>query len=162
VKDFLDTPVIWKRIISQSGPDFNADVSLMRSYLLQLKWLYDSGWDEKAFRSLSGEFMQFAGRAEESSGGTQSSYVDQFYETATELWLVGRYNNESPLAWVDIVPSPYVHVTFLHLAIWYGLQYSIDQGSPCPLATLNPFGRELLLSDVFAGLKRSTRIERIL
>jgi hypothetical protein len=40
--------------------------------------------------------------------------------------------------------------------------YSIDQGSPCPLATLNPFGRELLLSDVFAGLKRSTRIERIL
>jgi hypothetical protein len=41
-------------------------------------------------------------------------------------------------------------------------QYSIDQGSPCPLATLNPFGRELLLSDVFAGLKRSTRIERIL
>jgi hypothetical protein len=41
-------------------------------------------------------------------------------------------------------------------------RYSIDQGSPCPLATLNPFGRELLLSDVFAGLKRSTRIERIL
>ena len=29
--------------------------------------------------------------------------------------------------------------------------YIIDQGSPCPLVILNPFGRELLLSDVFAG-----------
>jgi hypothetical protein len=28
--------------------------------------------------------------------------------------------------------------------------YTIDQGPPCPLATLNPFGRELLLSDVLA------------
>jgi hypothetical protein len=31
--------------------------------------------------------------------------------------------------------------------------YTIDQGSPCPLATLNPFGRELLLSDVSTGIK---------
>jgi hypothetical protein len=38
--------------------------------------------------------------------------------------------------------------------------YTIDQGSPCPLATLNPFGRELLLSDVSTGFKRSTWIER--
>jgi hypothetical protein len=38
--------------------------------------------------------------------------------------------------------------------------YTIDQGSPCPLATLNPFGRELLLSDVFTGIKWSTWIER--
>jgi hypothetical protein len=30
----------------------------------------------------------------------------------------------------------------------------IDQRSPCPLATLNPFGRELLLSDVLAGINR--------
>ena len=38
--------------------------------------------------------------------------------------------------------------------------YTIDQGSPCPLATLNPFGRELLLSDVSIGIKWSTWIER--
>jgi hypothetical protein len=38
--------------------------------------------------------------------------------------------------------------------------YSLDQGCPCPLLTLNPFGRELLLSDVLAGIKRSTWIER--
>jgi hypothetical protein len=31
--------------------------------------------------------------------------------------------------------------------------YTIDQGSPCPLATLNPFGRELLLLDVSTGIK---------
>jgi len=42
------------------------------------------------------------------------------------------------------------------------LHYTIDQGSPCPLATLNPFGRELLLSDVSTGFKRSTWIQRIL
>jgi hypothetical protein len=42
------------------------------------------------------------------------------------------------------------------------LSYTIDQGSPCPLATLNPFGRELLLSDVSTGFKRSTWIQRIL
>jgi hypothetical protein len=34
--------------------------------------------------------------------------------------------------------------------------YITDQGSPCPLVTLNPFGRELLLSDVSTGFKRST------
>jgi hypothetical protein len=38
--------------------------------------------------------------------------------------------------------------------------YTIDQGSPCPLATLNPFGRELLLSDVSTGIKWSAWIER--
>jgi hypothetical protein len=51
---------------------------------------------------------------------------------------------------------------FLKLSV--GLQgsyiYTIDQGSPCPLATLNPFGRELLLSDVSTGIKWSTWIER--
>jgi hypothetical protein len=40
--------------------------------------------------------------------------------------------------------------------------YITDQGSPCPLAALNPFGRELLLSDVSTGFKRSTWIQRIL
>jgi hypothetical protein len=38
------------------------------------------------------------------------------------------------------------------------IRYSIGQGCPCPLLTLNPFGRELLLSDVLARIKRSTRI----
>jgi hypothetical protein len=41
-----------------------------------------------------------------------------------------------------------------------GAIYTIDQGFPCPLATLNPFGRELLLSDVSTGIKWSTWIER--
>jgi hypothetical protein len=39
--------------------------------------------------------------------------------------------------------------------------YITDQGSPCPLVTLNPFGRELLHLDVFTGFKRSTWIQRI-
>jgi hypothetical protein len=42
---------------------------------------------------------------------------------------------------------------------WVEPLYIIDQGSPCRLATLNPFGRELLLSDVFTVSKRSTWIE---
>jgi hypothetical protein len=41
-------------------------------------------------------------------------------------------------------------------------RYITDQGSPYPLVTLNPFGRELLLSDVSTGFKRSTWIERTL
>jgi hypothetical protein len=40
--------------------------------------------------------------------------------------------------------------------------YITDQGSPCPLVALNPFGRELLLSDGSLGFKRSTWIQRIL
>jgi hypothetical protein len=39
--------------------------------------------------------------------------------------------------------------------VWF---YSPDQGSPCPALTLNPFGRELLLLGVLAGIKRSTWI----
>jgi hypothetical protein len=44
------------------------------------------------------------------------------------------------------------------IRIVFDWPYIIDQGSPCPLVTLNPFGRELLLSDVFARSKRSTWI----
>jgi hypothetical protein len=52
---------------------------------------------------------------------------------------------------------------FINLKLIKGtLNYTIDQGSPCPLATLNPFGQELLLSDVSTGFKRSTWIQRIL
>jgi hypothetical protein len=40
-------------------------------------------------------------------------------------------------------------------------RYITDQGPPCPLLTLNPFGRELLLLDVFTGIKWSTWIQRI-
>jgi hypothetical protein len=59
--------------------------------------------------------------------------------------------------WQVFYPSFYTNFYTNSLGL-----YSIDQGSPCPLATLNPFGRELLLLDVFTGLKRSTRIKRIL
>jgi hypothetical protein len=48
----------------------------------------------------------------------------------------------------------------INLRITLALRYTIDQGSPCPLATLNPFGRELLLSDVSTGIKWSTWIKR--
>jgi hypothetical protein len=52
----------------------------------------------------------------------------------------------------------------LHQKRWgidiLGPIYNIDHRSPCPLVTLNPFGRELLLLDVFTGFKRSTWIQR--
>ncbi|KAN0120282.1 hypothetical protein V8E51_002490 [Hyaloscypha variabilis] len=73
VKDFLDKPDIWQRILSQSSQEFNVNEALMQSYLLQLKWQYND-FNEQAWRSLSGEFMEFAGRAGESLGGTQPSY----------------------------------------------------------------------------------------
>jgi hypothetical protein len=41
-------------------------------------------------------------------------------------------------------------------------RYIINQGSPYPLVTLNPFSQELLLSDVFTGIKWSTLIKRTL
>ena len=47
-----------------------------------------------------------------------------------------------------------------HSANQYLASYTINQGSPRPLATLNPFGRELLLLDVSTGFKRSTWIQR--
>jgi hypothetical protein len=142
VKDFLDTPDVWKRIISQSGREFNVDVSLMRSYILQLKWLYNSGWERTAFSSLCGEFMEFAARAEESSGERQSSYVDHFCETVRELWRVrsladpnktATCKEESGHGWIKMVPSTCNHGSFLHVAIWYGLplyvKYKLGQES---------------------------------
>jgi hypothetical protein len=47
-------------------------------------------------------------------------------------------------------------IPYISAMIREAFRYTIDQGSPCPLATLNPFGRELLLSDVSTGFKRST------
>jgi hypothetical protein len=44
----------------------------------------------------------------------------------------------------------------------YSSHYIINQGSPYPLVTLNRFSQELLLSDVFTGIKWSTLIKRTL
>jgi MFS family permease len=44
--------------------------------------------------------------------------------------------------------APVYHVSnvlYLIFTVACAVSYTIDQGSPCPLATLNPFGRELLL-----------------
>jgi hypothetical protein len=125
VKDFLDTPEVWKRIISQSVQDFNADVSLMRSYLLQFKWLYNTGWQVPAFNSLFEEFMEFTSKAEESSGEAQSAYVDHFCETATELWRV-RHRTEGPHGWAKSIPASCGHGSFLHLAMWFGLYSYVE------------------------------------
>jgi hypothetical protein len=135
VKDFLDTPEVWTRIISQSSPDFNADVSLMRSYLLQIKWLYGSSWEGSAFSALSEEFMEFAARVEESSGEMQLSYVDHFCETATEVWRkrcfadldkAATYEKAGPYAWVKTVKGSCDHRSFLHLAMFYGLHLYVN------------------------------------
>jgi hypothetical protein len=54
-------------------------------------------------------------------------------------------------------PSSAAGAVQIYLISWI---YIINQGSPCRLATLNPFGRELLLSDVSTGIKWSTWIGR--
>jgi hypothetical protein len=41
--------------------------------------------------------------------------------------------------------------------ICHSTNYTTDQRSPCPLATLNPFGRELLLSDVLVRINQRPR-----
>ncbi|KAM7196617.1 hypothetical protein V8F33_006116 [Rhypophila sp. PSN 637] len=42
VKDFLDQPAIWVKITAATGPKFNPQLALARSYLLQLKWVHSS------------------------------------------------------------------------------------------------------------------------
>ena len=78
VKDFLDTPDIWKTIASQSDPSFNPNISLMRSYLVQMKVLNTLQWDVGTFGLLAGEFMEYAAQAERTSGQVQASLMENF------------------------------------------------------------------------------------
>jgi hypothetical protein len=100
---------------------------------------------------------------------TSTSFEDPKATLAAEL---GKEAAESGINSTTVMVLDIIFVLIIgvrNLSVLQGVDggqkagiYSIDQGSPCPLATLNPFGRELLLLDVFAGLKRSTRIKRIL
>jgi len=157
VKDFLDTPNIWNKIASQSDPDFNPDISLMRSYLAQMKVLYTMQWEVGIFGLLAGEFMEYAAQAERTSAQVQSSLIENFCETATELWCNWTvtsnrtvYQKEGRYAWVKVIPHvhdfPYdSQLSFLSLAVSYGLglyvEWKLDQDSQ-PVTTR--LGRPLL------------------
>ncbi|TVY39372.1 hypothetical protein LSUB1_G003985 [Lachnellula subtilissima] len=155
VKDFLDTPNIWNKIASQSDPSFNPDISLMRSYLVQMKVLCTTQWEVGTFGRLAGEFMEYAAQAEKTSGQVQSSLIENFCETATELWYsltVERtiFQNEGRYAWVKVIPQVYdfLHdpqLSFLSLAVSYGLdlyvKWKLNQNSQ-PVTTR--LGRPLL------------------
>ncbi|PMD51544.1 uncharacterized protein K444DRAFT_636826 [Hyaloscypha bicolor E] len=157
VKDFLDTPDIWKTIASQSDPSFNPDISLMRSYLVQMKVLNTLQWDVGTFGLLAGEFMEYAAQAERTSGQVQASLMENFCQTATDLWFNWTvtsnrtvYHKEGSYAWVKVVPHVHQFVydsqpSFLSLAVSYGLdlyvEWKLDQDAQ-PVKTR--LGRPLL------------------
>ncbi|RDL35942.1 uncharacterized protein BP5553_06554 [Venustampulla echinocandica] len=134
VKDFLETPSIWNRILSQSAPNFDVDISLMRSYLLQLKTLHGTEWAEEIFGKYTGEFMEFAAGAEGRSDDMQLSLLDSFFETATTLWkLRPQDENAKRLGqvklqhdWVEMVPPQRNVVCCLSLAASFGLRQYVE------------------------------------
>jgi hypothetical protein len=80
-----------------------------------------------------------------------------YVDTVVEVYWFILFTSQDCLH-ITVVKSSYrVDDSLNHVLIRF---YIIDQGYPCPLVTLNPFGRKLLLSDVSTGIKWSTWIER--
>jgi hypothetical protein len=182
VKDFLDTPNIWESIISQSDPNFNPDISLMQSYLVQLKVMPSADWKIATFGLLEGEFMEHAVQAETTSGQVQSSLMESFCETAAKLekkWALkhkgSKHQSEGPYCWIKNVPR--VHdfpfdpqLSFLLLAVNYGMDLFVAWKLEQDNSPINrKLGRPLLdyavvpkPHDIWGSRPRNTKLVALL
>jgi hypothetical protein len=182
VRDFLNTPNVWEKIVSQSDPSFDPNLSLMGSYLLQLKTLPPKSWDIEIFGVLAGEYMEYAVLAEASTGQDQMLLMENFRQTATDLWWNWAtsnnrkvFQNEGRLAWVRFVPQVHEfphdsHMSFLSLAVSYGLMLYVssmlEQDSQPALAQLGcPLLNYAVVPNspnIWGGRPRNTKLVSVL
>ncbi|RDL31835.1 uncharacterized protein BP5553_09237 [Venustampulla echinocandica] len=111
VKDFMETSKIRETIVSQSAAGFNPDVAMMKSVLVQLK-VFPGQKTSFRLSHLEKEFMQYAAKAEITSGQAHPSLMQNFYETANQIESMcaipkGKSRYKRPNSWVREVMRSY-------------------------------------------------------
>lgn len=89
VKEFLQKPQVWADLLYlTSGTDWDANVSLLRSDILMLRWsTLDNkleGWQDSTWRLID-QAMSHALKAENSSGKAQVALLDELDRIAAQI-----------------------------------------------------------------------------
>ena len=135
VKDFLETPQVWDRIMLACPRTYDPYLAMCRSFVAQLKCLDPGSTGTEAFRRIVRKFIQYAylvqDRLEE--GRSVQSFVslmDEFDRTATSFHEASMREPFWPCkfcsAWETEAFSLTNGLTFLSLAVRVGLHTYLE------------------------------------
>jgi NACHT domain len=85
VKDFLDKPDVWNKLLAASKPSFNPYRSLCSSFLLQLKCVHPDALTLSGFWDLVTWCIEYAAKIEAVTGDMQVRLLDELERVAAEL-----------------------------------------------------------------------------
>jgi hypothetical protein len=85
VKDYLERPDVWNRILSTTGHSFDPNVSLCRSFIVQIKTLARESLTLENFWNLVLPCMFYAAQAKSSSTRLLTELLDELDRTAGQV-----------------------------------------------------------------------------
>ena len=91
VRDFIAKPEIWARLATATKKDFNPNLALCRSYLLQFKTLQLESMTRNGFWKLIASYMHHAVLAAKSDIETQMTMLNELDRAATRLAVTPRF-----------------------------------------------------------------------
>lgn len=135
VKDFLETPQVWGRIMLACPRTYDPYMAMCRSSVAQLKCLDPRSTGKEAFEQTLRVLLyahSIQDRLEEGQS-TQSlvSLLDEFDRTATNLHKASGTEGSWPSKFLDDLLTPENEAitsrpTFLALAVWLGLHTYVE------------------------------------
>ena len=113
VKEFLQKPQVWADLLHlTSGTDWDANVSLLRSDILMLRWsTLDNkleGWQDSTWRLID-QAMSHALKAENSSGKAQVALLDELDHIAAQIENRSSSRQAAETQWQDLHWSALMH-----------------------------------------------------
>ena len=136
VKDFLETPQVWDRIILACPRTYDPYLAMCRSFVAQVKCLDPGSTEAAAFQQTVSRVIFYAqsvqGRLEEGqSAQSLVSLMDEFDRTATNLHKASGIECSWPSKFLSDVPLPVrqaagSRLTFLSLAVRLGLYTYVE------------------------------------
>ena len=136
VKDFLETPRVWDRIMLACPRTYDPYLAMCRSFVAQLKCLEPGPSRTEVFRRIVKSFMQYAylvqDRLEEGrSAQSLVSLMDEFDRTATNIHNASDTEPSWPSKFLSDVSytgdqAATSRLTFLSLAVRLGLHTYVE------------------------------------
>ena len=129
VRDFIAKPDVWTRLMSATMREFDPNLALCRSYLLQLKTLQPESLTRDGFWDIVTSYMHHAVLAADSTIGIHMTMLDELDRAATKLAgtprfvasIVGRaFPVDSDAHWTSTGPRGKRGNTLLAFLIQYG------------------------------------------
>ncbi|KAL9047100.1 MAG: hypothetical protein Q9214_000236 [Letrouitia sp. 1 TL-2023] len=154
VRDFLNTPAVTFSLIAVNSETFNAHITLLRAFLVQMKGVGRLKTREalkNQFRSLVYRAIYHASNAEETTGISQSRLLNELDRVASLLYTslfssseISHWSDDGGFA--DHPNGALSSVPFLAFAIKCGLKLYVEEMLDSdPTLLSNDSGRPLLL-----------------